>query len=101
MDQAALPAGASHDRTNGLLAADVSVRDDQLDALEAAGFQAAQEGGPEGAVLGVADVQAQDLAAAVGGDASGDHHRAADHSAVDAGLEVGGVHEQVREVGVG
>jgi hypothetical protein len=36
MDQAALPAGASHDRTNGLLAADVSVRDDQLDALEAA-----------------------------------------------------------------
>jgi hypothetical protein len=42
----------------------------------------------------------KDFPAAVGGDPGGDDDRAADHPAVDAGLGVGGVHEQVREGGV-
>jgi hypothetical protein len=36
----------------------VGVGDDELDAGEPSGFEAAQEGGPEGAVLAVAHVQA-------------------------------------------
>jgi hypothetical protein len=100
MDPAALPAGAGHDRGDGLGEAGVGVGDDQLDAVKPAGFERAQERGPERAVLAVTNVQAEDLSAAVGGDAGGDHHRAADHPAVHAGLEVGGVQEQVREGGV-
>jgi hypothetical protein len=57
------------------------------------GLERAQERGPERAVLAVADVQAQHLAAAVGGHPGGDHHRAADDPAVHAGLEAGGVDE--------
>jgi hypothetical protein len=64
------------------------------------GLQGAQERGPEGAVLAVADVQAQHLPAAIGGDPGGDDDRTADDPAIDSGLEVGGVHEQVREDGV-
>jgi hypothetical protein len=68
--------------------------------VQPAGLQRPQERGPEGTVLAVADVQAEDFPAAVGGHAGGDHHGAGDDSAVDAGLEVGSVHEQVREGGV-
>jgi hypothetical protein len=98
---ASLPAGAGHDRCDGLLEAGVGVRDDQLHPGQPAGLQAAEERRPEGAILAVADVQAQHLSAAVGGHAGGDHDRAAHHPAVHAGLEVGGVQEQVREAGVG
>jgi len=79
----------------------VGVGDDQLDAVEAAGLERAQERRPEGAVLAVAHIQAQHLSAAIGGHAGGDHHRAAHHPAVYAGLEVGGVQEHIREGGVG
>lgn len=47
----------------------------QLHAAESAGLQAAQESCPERPVLGVADVEAENLSAAVGGDTGGDHHR--------------------------
>jgi hypothetical protein len=79
----------------------VSVGDDELDTGQPAGLERAQEGGPERAVLAVTHIQAQDLPAAVGGDPGGDHHRPRHHPAVDPGLEVGGVDEQVREAGVG
>jgi hypothetical protein len=72
----------------------------RLDAGQPAGFQAAQERGPEGAVLAVADLAAEHLAAAVGGDPGGDHHRPRHHPTVDPGLDIGGVQEQIREAGV-
>jgi hypothetical protein len=65
------------------------------------GLERALERGPEGAVLAVAHVQAQHLAATVGGHAGGDHDRATDDPPVDPGLEVGGVHEHIGEAGVG
>ena len=68
-------AGSGHDRGDGLGEAGMGVGDDQLGTGESAGLQRAQERGPEGAVLGVTNVQPQDLAAAVGGHAGGDHDR--------------------------
>ena len=64
-----------HHRGDGALEALVGVGDHQLHPAQAAGPQAAQERRPEGPVLGVADRQAQHLAAAVGAHAGGDHHR--------------------------
>jgi hypothetical protein len=101
VDPAALPAGAGHDRGDGGLETGVGVGDDQLDAGEPAGLERAQERGPEGAVLAVADVQAQHLPTAISGHPGGDHHRPGDDPAVHAGLEVGGVNEHIREAGVG
>ncbi len=49
MDATALPGRADEDRGHRLLEAEVRVRDDQLHAGEAAGDQAAQEAGPDGA----------------------------------------------------
>ena len=43
----------------------------------------------------IADLEAEDLTPAVGGDAGGDHHRLGDHPAVDPGLAVGGVEEHI------
>ena len=51
----------------------VLVGDDQPDPGQAALLQPGQERPPEHLVLAVADVQAEDLAAPVGGDAGGDH----------------------------
>ena len=60
------------------------------------GLQRPQERGPERAVLGVADVEAQHFTAAVGGDAGGDHHRLAHHPPVHPRLAVGRVEEHIR-----
>jgi hypothetical protein len=79
----------------------VSIGDDQLDSDEPSGLEAAQEGGPKGAVLAVTNVQAQDLAAAVGGHPGGDHHRPGDDPPIDPGLEVGGIQEHIGKGGVG
>ena len=65
---------------------------------EATGLQRAQERGPKRPVLRIADLEAEHLTPPVGGDAGGDHHRLGDHPAVDPGLAVGGVEE---DVGVG
>ena len=62
-----VPAGASHDRGDGLLQTGVGIGDDQLDAGEPAGLERAQERGPERAVLAVTDVQAQHLPTAISG----------------------------------
>ena len=53
--------------------AGVLVGDHQLDPVQAALLQRAQEAAPEHLVFGVADVDAQDFPAAVGGDPGGDH----------------------------
>jgi hypothetical protein len=82
------------------LEAGMGIRDDQLHPGQSSSPQRAQERRPEGAVLAVADVQAEDFPAAVGGDPGGDDDRTADDPAIDAGLEVGGVHQPVREGGV-
>jgi hypothetical protein len=97
VDAAASPGRAAQDRADGLLQPGVGLRDDQLDSGPAAGLQGAQERRPEGAVLAIADVQAEDFPAAVGGDPGGDDDRAADDPPIHPGLEVGGVQEQVRE----
>ena len=73
----------------------MGVGDDQLGAGQAAGLERAQEGGPERAVLGVADGEAEHLAVPVGGHAGGDDHGLGDHSPVDPGLAVGRVQEDV------
>jgi hypothetical protein len=79
----------------------VGVGDDQLDTGQPSGLERPEERRPEGTVLAVADVQAEDFPTAVGGHPGGNDDRTADHPAVDPGLEVGGIHEQVREGGVG
>ena len=68
--------------------------------VEAAGAQALQERGPERAVLGVADVDAEHLAVAGRGDPGGDDHRPGHDPAADAALDVGGVEEHVGELDV-
>ncbi len=72
VDPAPLPGGAEQHRLDRAFQAGVGGADDQLGAGQAAGIQAAQEGGPERAVLAVADGEAEDLAVSVGGDAGGD-----------------------------
>jgi hypothetical protein len=62
--------------------------------------QVAQELGPEGFGLAVADHDADDFAAAVLGDAGGDDDGLGDDAVVDAGLDVGGVEEQTGEADV-
>jgi len=66
VDPAPLRGCAYHHRADRQFQAGVGVGDDQLHPAQPACFQAAEERGPEGAVLGVADVEAEDLAAAVG-----------------------------------
>jgi hypothetical protein len=79
----------------------VGVRHHELDTGESAGLQRAEERGPKGAVLAVTNIQPEDLAAAVGSHAGGGHDRSGDDPSVDAGLEVGGVQEHIREGGMG
>ena len=78
-------AAPMQDRADRGLQAGVGVGDDQLHPVEAAGLQRAQERGPERPVLAVADVEAQHLAAAVGGDPGGDHDRLGHHPVVRPG----------------
>jgi hypothetical protein len=60
-----LPAGSRQHGRDGLLEAEVVIGDDQADAGEPAGSQAAQEAGPGRAVLARENVDAQDLALAI------------------------------------
>jgi hypothetical protein len=73
----------------------VGVGDDQLGAAQPTGLERAQERRPEGAVLGVADGEAEHLAVPVGRDPGSDYDRLGDHPAVDPGLAVGGSQEHV------
>jgi hypothetical protein len=75
----------------------VRVADDEADAVEAAVDQPAEELGPEGLILGVADIDAEDLAVAVRATAGRDHDRAGDDLAVVADVHVGGVEPDIDE----
>ena len=67
---------------------------------ESPGPQGAQELGPKGPVLGVADGTAEHLPVAVHGHPGGHHHGPGDHLVVDPALQVGGVQEHVGELDV-
>jgi hypothetical protein len=71
--------------------------DDQLHSSQPAGLQRAQKRRPVGAILAVADGEAEHLAVAVAAHPGGDHDGLGDHPAVDPGLAVGRVHEHIRE----
>jgi hypothetical protein len=73
------------------------IGDDQLHSSQPAGLQRAQKRRPEGAILAVADGEAEHLTAAVAAHPGGHHHGLGDHPAVDPGLAVGRVHEHIRE----
>jgi hypothetical protein len=94
---AALPGRALQHGGDRGLEPGVGVGDDQLDAVQAAGAQVAQELGPERFGLAVADGAAQDLAVAVRAHSGGDHHGLGHDPAVDSGLAVGGIGEHIRE----
>ena len=77
---AALPRGVEQLGDGGLEAL-VGIGDDQLDAAQAATGHALEEGGPEGLGLRRADVQADDLAPAIGVRGHGDYRRDRDDAA--------------------
>ena len=78
MHAAPLPAGAEQHGGDGLLEAGVGIRDDQLQPGQPAGLQRAQKGGPERAVLAVADGEAEHLAPPVAAHAAADNPVAVD-----------------------
>jgi hypothetical protein len=92
---AALPWRAEHPR-NRRLQAGVSVADGQLHSHEATGDERAQELRPEGLGLGLADVQADDLAASGLVNSVGDHDALARDATAVADLLDLGVDEQIR-----
>ena len=89
--------GTEQHGADGLFEAGVGVGDDQLHPAESAGLQAAQEGGPEGAIFAVDDGEAEDFPPPVGANPGGDHDRLGDHPPVDPGLAVGRVQKHIRE----
>jgi hypothetical protein len=97
VDPAALGGRPGHDRADSLAQAEVGVGDDQLHPSQSANLQAAQERGPEGPVLAVADPKAEDLAAAIAAHPGGHDHGLGDHPAVDPGLAVGRIDEHIGE----
>ena len=92
---AALP-GAAEDLRDRRLQPACASEIASCDADQAALDQAAQEVGPERLGLGLADVEAENLAAAGLMDAVGDHQRLGDHAAAVADLLDLGVEEQIR-----
>jgi len=88
-----MPGAAKHLGDGGLEAL-VGVGDAQRDAVQAAGAQAAEELAPKCLGLGLADGQPDDLAAAAGVHAVGDHQRLVAHPAclahsLDFGVQFG------------
>ena len=98
MDPAALPGSTDERRVDRRTQAGVMVGDDQGHTGQSPGLQGPEEGLPERAGLAVADVDAEDLPAAVSTHTGGDHHRPGDDPPPDPGLDVGGVDEHVGEL---
>ena len=95
MHPAALPAGALKHRADSLLQPGGGVGDDELDAVDTAGLQRAEEARPKGLGLAVTDVETKDLAAPVGGNTDRDDHGLGDDAVVDPRLAIRGVEEHV------
>ena len=91
---AALPGRAEHPG-NSVLEAFVGIGDDQLDAFQAATGQGFEKARPKRLGLGRPDLQADDLAPAVGADCNGDDRRHRDDPAAFALLEVGGIEPEI------
>jgi hypothetical protein len=98
MGTAPLPGGARQGRAHPVDQTNVGVGDHQPRARQTAGDQTPQEGKPTGAVFAGDDVEAQDLAMALGVHAHGDHHGDIDDAAVLTDLLGHGV-ERHRGVG--
>ena len=96
MHSASLPGNALEDHPDGFLQPGVGVGNDELHPTEAAGLQRAEEPGPEGLVLAVADVEAEDLAAPVGGNTERDDDCLGHHPVVHPCFAVGRVEEHIR-----
>jgi hypothetical protein len=92
---AALPGGA-HDAGDRALEALVSIGDDQLHAGKTAPNKVLQEVGPEDLRFRGADMQADDLAPALGVDGHGDYCGNADDPPAFAYLEIGGIEPEIR-----
>ena len=73
----------------------MSVTDDELHPAETARLQRAQETRPERLRFGLPDLEAEDLAASIGGDADRDDDRLRDHSPPNSCFAVGRVEEHV------
>eukprot|EP01137_Pigoraptor_chileana_P013759 Opistho-2@67633 len=97
VDAAALPGGAEHTGDRGLEAL-VGIGDDQLHAGQAAAGKVLEEGRPERFGFGRADVQADDLAPALGVDGHGDYRGDTDDPPPLAHLEIGGIEPEVGPV---
>jgi hypothetical protein len=69
----------------------MGVRDDELDAAQAASCEFTQERSPERLTLGRTDIHAENLASAIAVDADRNNHRDRDTAAVLAHLHVGSV----------
>jgi hypothetical protein len=101
VDSASLMGRALEAAFEGGDEAGVLVGDDEPNPGQAASFERGEEAAPEHLVLAVADVEAEDLAATVGGDPSGhdDRHRN-DLGGGVANVQVGRIKVDVGEVGV-
>jgi hypothetical protein len=97
VDAASLPSGSEEYPRDRALEALVGVADDQPHAGETAGSERAQEARPEGAVLGVADRETQDLPVTARGDSRGDHDCLGHQLCSLVGLDVGRIEEQIRD----
>jgi hypothetical protein len=94
---ATLPSGVEHLGDGGLDAL-MGVRDDQLDAAQAAAGELAQERRPECLSLRRSNVHAENFAPAIAVDADRDDHRDRHDAPLLAHLHVGGVDPQIRPV---
>lgn len=95
MHPASLPAGTLEHRPDGLLEPGVSVRHNQLDAVEATHLQRPEKLGPEPLVLGISDVESEDFPAAVSSNTDGDDDGLGNDPVIDSRFALGHVEEQV------
>src|SRR6516164_7396866 len=95
MHAAALPGGAE-DAADGVAQAVVGVRDDELDALQAASHQALEEARPERLSLDRPKTEADDLTPAIGRHRHGDDCRDRDDAAAVAHLQGGRIEPKIR-----
>src|SRR3954453_20648547 len=88
-----LPTGALEVDLDRLDQAAVVVGDHQVHPAQAAALEALEQGTPTGFALAVPDLEPEDLAVPLRGDARGDQRAAGAHPPVLADLEYQGVHQ--------
>ena len=98
MNSTALPSCALENGANRFLEPGVGIGHDQLHPVEPADFQRAKKSLPEPFVLGISDVETEDLPATVGGDSDGDDDRLGDDPVIHPRFAVGRVEENIWEI---